>query len=177
MHRERGASLPGLMLTLTLAAILATLATPVFSGLAADARLQAGTERLYMAFWYARSEAIMRGRTVVVAARDGDWGSGWETFIDTSQDGRRQRSETLLRRSERPGQGLSVQANAGIGSAVHYRADGRTRRPSGSLQMGTVVLCHGAEDDPDRRGQGVIINAAGRPRITGGPRRMDSGMC
>ncbi len=177
MRRERGVSLPGLMLTLTLAAILTTLAAPVFSGIAADARLQSGTERLYMAFWYARSEAIMRGRTVVVAARDGDWGSGWQIFVDASRDGHRQRGEDLLRRSEGPGPTLSVQANAGIGTAVHYRADGRTRRPSGSLQMGTVVLCHGAADDADRRGQGVIINAAGRPRITGDPPRMDDGRC
>ncbi|MEX0385546.1 GspH/FimT family protein [Spiribacter onubensis] len=177
MRRQEGVSLPGLMLTLTLTAILTTLAAPVFSGIAADARLQNGAERLYTAFWYARSEAIMRGRTVVVAALDGDWESGWQVFVDTSRDGRRQHGEALLRRSEGPDQRIAVEANAGIGSAVHYQPDGRTRRPSGSLQMGTVVLCHGAAEDPDRRGQGVIINAAGRPRITGDPQRMDDGRC
>ena len=169
MRRERGASLSGLMFTLTLAAILTTLAAPVFSNLAANTRLQTGTERLYTAIWFARSEAIMRARSVVIAARDEDWEAGWEIFVDANGDGRRQAEETLLRQSPGAPERVSIHANAGIGTAVHYQADGRTRRPSGSLQMGTVTLCHGGSVSRARGGRGIVINTAGRPRITRDP--------
>lgn len=177
MRTQRGTSLPGLMLTLTLTAILITLGAPVFSGLAADARLQTGTQALYTALWYARSEAIMRSRPVVVAARDDDWAAGWAIFVDANRDGRRQPGERLLRRSDGPPQRLAVQANAGIGTAIHYRADGRTRRPSGSLQMGTITLCHRTPDGVNPEGQAIIVNAAGRPRMTGDPARLDTQQC
>ena len=177
MSRERGASLTGLMLTLSLAAIVLTLAAPGFSGLAAQARLQDAAGRLYTAVWYARSEAIMRGQRVVVAARSDGWAAGWRIFVDSNADGRQQSGERRLRTSAGPGRGIAIAANSGIGEAIHYRPDGQTRRPSGSLQMGTIRLCQA--DARGERGQrrAIIVNATGRPRLATSPGQTDGRAC
>jgi type IV fimbrial biogenesis protein FimT len=89
-----GYTLVELLVVLLLAATLATLAVPAFRELGADARRNARLEELRASLQLARSEALVRGRPVVVcASSDGiacgpgsAWSEGWATLV--SSDGR-----------------------------------------------------------------------------------------
>lgn len=77
--RQAGFTLSELMITLSIAALLATMAGPSFSGLVATTKVKAAASDVQAGLMRARSEAIKRARPVEVVARKGDWGAGWES--------------------------------------------------------------------------------------------------
>jgi len=161
----RGHTLPGLLITLSLVAVLAMLSAPEFSDLAARARLDSATDQLLGAIRHARQAAVARGQTVVITATSAAWHNGWMTFVDTNGDGRRQSGEPRLASAAALPASIRVSVNAGIGTALHYRADGSTRRPNGGLQMGTLSLCQRGAAPARRPARSMIINTAGRVRL------------
>ncbi|RZU97941.1 GspH/FimT family pseudopilin [Spiribacter vilamensis] len=165
MHEQRGFTLLELLVTLSLMALLATLSAPVFSDLAMKTRLDTATDQLHLAIRHTRNAAVARGTPVVIRAKSNGWERGWTIFVDRNADGRYQSGEYRLRTAEPLPTSITVTANAGIGEALHYQADGGTRRPSGSLQMGTLHVCRRAADGAIRASRSIIINASGRPRI------------
>ena len=165
MHEQRGYTLLELLVTLSLTALLATLSAPVFSDLAMKARLDAATDRLHEAIRHTRSAAVARGAPVVMRATSDGWERGWTVFVDDDADGHYQSGEYRLRAANPLPTSITVTANAGIGEALHYQADGGTRRPSGSLQMGTLHVCQRGAAGMIRASRSIIINASGRPRI------------
>ena len=165
MHEQRGYTLLGLLITLSLTALLATLSAPVFSDLAMKARLDVATDRLHSAVRHTRSAAVARGARVVMRATGDDWRDGWTLFVDRNADGHYQSGEYRLRAANPLPASITITANAGIGEALHYQADGGTRRPSGSLQMGTLHVCQYGAAGALRASRAIIINASGRPRI------------
>ena len=165
MHEQRGYTLLELLITLSLTALLATLSAPVFSDLAMKARLDTATDRLHDAIRHTRSAAVTRSAPVVMRATGDSWERGWTIFVDSDTDGRYQSGEYRLRTARPLPTSIIVTANAGIGEALHYQADGGTRRPSGSLQMGTLHLCHRRADGAIQDSRSIIINTSGRPRI------------
>ena len=165
MHEQNGYTLLGLLITLSMAALLATLSAPVFSDLAMKARLDTATERLHGAIRHARNAAVTRGAPVVMRATGDGWGRGWTIFVDRDADGHYQPGEYRLRAAGPLPTSIAIVANAGIGEALHYQADGGTRRPSGSLQMGTLHICQYGAPGAIRASRSIIINASGRPRI------------
>lgn len=85
-----------LLVTLVIAAILAALAGPSFSGLVNNTRLSSTMARLATDLNRARSEAIKRNVRVLVCVRDvagtncgtgTDWSNGWLVCYDGNQDG------------------------------------------------------------------------------------------
>ena len=110
----RGFTAIELMVTVAIVAVLAALAAPSFIGLMERWRVQQAAEDLTSTFYYARSEAIKRGGTVVLRKNpqgtDGcqqagptqEWGCGWFVFVDTNGNGSRQDSEELLQTTAPP---------------------------------------------------------------------------
>ena len=165
MHKQRGFTLLELLVTLSLTALLATLSAPVFSDLAMKARLDTATDQLHRAIRHTRNAAVARSTPVVIRAKSNGWERGWTIFVDGNADGRYQSGEYRLRTANPLPTSITVTANAGIGEALHYQADGGTRRPSGSLQMGTLHLCQHGADGTIQDSRSIIINTSGRPRI------------
>lgn len=107
-HGARGFTAIELMVTIAIAAILAALAAPSFTGLMENWRVRQATEELQNTLYYARSEAIKRGGDVVLrknpqntdgcqeAGATQKWGCGWFVFVDSNDNGTRQASEELL---------------------------------------------------------------------------------
>lgn len=157
--REQGHTLIGLLITLAIAATLSMLAYPSFSGVIDRAQLRTSVDSLYEAIWFTRSSAVSHQQAVVMAARTSDWTAGWRIFLDQNADGYWQHDEPILREADILPTDLSVTTNQGIGNAIHYHADGHSRKPGGALQMGRLNLCLAGE------AQAIIINAVGRPRI------------
>jgi len=110
----RGFTAIELMVTIAIAAILATLAAPSFTGLMERWRVRKTVDELQSTLYYARSEAIKRGGNVVLrknpqgtngcqqAGTTQEWGCGWFVFVDSNGNGSQQASEELLQMIQPP---------------------------------------------------------------------------
>lgn len=73
-----GVTLIELLTTLSVAAILATIAAPSFSALIADQRAKSAASSLYVSLSRARSEAMMRNVGVTLSPKNNAWANGWQ---------------------------------------------------------------------------------------------------
>lgn len=88
--RQRGFTLVELVVTISLVAILTTLAIPSFSEVLRQWRRDSATRELSTTIQLARSEAIKTSRQIVVCpSADGascadstEWNAGWIVFVD-----------------------------------------------------------------------------------------------
>ena len=67
-----------LLVALSIAAILATLAVPAFNSMIASQRAMVCASDLYVALAKARSNAITLNSNVTVQPKAGGWGAGWQ---------------------------------------------------------------------------------------------------
>jgi type IV fimbrial biogenesis protein FimT len=91
--RLSGFTLMELMITLSVLAIIVTIAVPSFTTMVSNNRLTAQHNELVTALTIARSEALKRGTTVTVCASDDEagcnssnWEDGWIVFSDYDAD-------------------------------------------------------------------------------------------
>lgn len=74
---QRGFTLIELMMTLVVVVILAAVAMPAMREFNVRGNVTSATNDLVVALNLARSEAVKRGRNVLVVAASGDWSNGW----------------------------------------------------------------------------------------------------
>lgn len=81
--QQSGFTMIELLVTISIAAILMTIAVPSFQSFLLDSRLTGHTNDLVLGMAYAKSEAVKRGINVEVCASNdqatcsGDWDDGW----------------------------------------------------------------------------------------------------
>jgi len=114
---DAGFTLVELMITLVIAAVLATIAAPSFRDYMASQRIKDGAFDLMAAIIFARSEAIKRNASVDVipasAATPKNWASGWTVSV----------GGTTLRKQDAKS-GLSITDSAAL-AKLTYGNDGR----------------------------------------------------
>jgi len=127
--RAGGFSLIELMITLSIAVILATIAAPSFRTFIASQRVKTASFDMVAALTQIRSEAIKRNANVSMAAASGGWNNGWtiSTVIATI-------STTLG--SQSPYTNLTIAELHGA-LAVTFNGDGRLL--PGSAALGFTV--------------------------------------
>lgn len=76
-HWNRGFSLVELTVTLTVFALLVSLAVPSFRSYTATQSIRTAGFTLTSSLILARSEAVKRNNTVTISAVSGDWSRGW----------------------------------------------------------------------------------------------------
>lgn len=74
----RGFTMTELVVTVALAAILATIAVPAFNGMIATQRGRVAASDLYATLAKTRSEALTLNNNVTLQANGGGWASGWQ---------------------------------------------------------------------------------------------------
>jgi type IV fimbrial biogenesis protein FimT len=157
-----GVSLIELLITVSIAAIILTLATPNFLNLIRDYERTSHVNAMLMGMQLARSESIKSGRDVVVCSRasqgtcggKNDWSKGWIVFENADQDDPPvvDTGEAIIRETEHAA-GLKWQSSL---TRFVYRPFNR-RSTNGSL-----IYCDSRGGDATRA---VVVSWTGRPRV------------
>ncbi len=140
---QRGFTLVELLITLTIAAILISLASPSFSSMIKNNRIASQADELILSLNYARSEAISRGESVSLNSGSVNWHEGWT--VDTG-DGTTIRNYAALEGST---------TLVGSASTLEYRGNGFFAG-DGAI---TFTLC---DDRENSTGRAISVSLTGR---------------
>lgn len=122
-----GLTLVEILVTLSIVALLMTLAAPSFKPLLDRWRVKQSLGALTDTLRLARSEAIKRGGNVVIqklpdntngctlAPTDADWGCGWRVFVDSDANGSYSANEEILQTAQVPA-GMAVKHVSNVGA-------------------------------------------------------------
>ena len=135
-----------LLVTFSIAAILATVAVPSFSGLIASQRAKTAASELFASFLAARSDAIMRNANVTVSPLAGGWNQGWQILDPNNKV---LESHGALTNVAIPQTGV-----------VTFRPSGRVL--TGSTSMFVITTTSGSSTNH----QCISLNLSGRPYMT-----------
>lgn len=160
----RGFTLPELLITLALLAILAAQLTPDLSTILRDNRLHAIAARVSQELQLARTEAIQRNRKVTLCKSDNTlqcnnsaaWESGWILFENLDGDGRVDTGDRVLRLGEPLPTGITMRGAGNFRNRVTYKPTGD------STSFSRLVLC---SDNQLEGAEVIYINSTGRIRI------------
>lgn len=168
--RNGGFTLIELMTALALAAVLQSLAAPVFADLIGSVRVSTGVNALLSSLVMARSEAIKRhGRAVIcksasgqTCSASGGWEQGWLVFHDANNNSALDPGEAVLLRQPAMPAPVRVLGNAPLARYVSFTPQGTTEYVSGAFQAGTLTVCaESARSVPARQ---IVISSSGRMR-------------
>lgn len=182
-RRFSGFTLLELMVAISIGALILGLGIPSFRNYLRSAELTRNANDLLGAFYLARGEAVKRRRDVVVcfsAAPDAgtptcDAGlaqAGWVVFQDTDADLVVDTGETVLLRHAAPEGELVLNTTpAGNAGYFAYAPTGFGVTLAAGAPVAGIALCdsrgNASANGADlSRARGLIVSAAGRPRVT-----------
>lgn len=165
-----GFTLIELLVTLSIAAILVSLAVPTMQSTFKTNSVRALQRDLHSAFVYARSEAVTRNRVISVCASSdgaacnaGTWSDGWLIFIDSSTagygNGVLDNNETLLRANVYDGSSTFSVVDPDTAAAVNF-VTFSLRGFTYNSTRAYIQVC--PEDDDDIFARGLMLERSGR---------------
>lgn len=174
MNRYRGFTLIELIITVAIASIVLAVGVPSFQTMMRNNRAATYTNEFMSALNFARSEAVKRGRRVVLCPSTGTgnpptcagtaWESGWITFVDIDDDTVPNTSNDVLRIHGPLGGTTTLRGNANVATYILFSFDGTTRMSgNNNPQMGTLTfsLCNS-----NNQQNNIVINLVGRARVS-----------
>ena len=169
--RRAGLTLVELLAALAIVAIVTTIAVPSFQWLILDTRLSTAVNDLVHDLALARSNAVTRGRPVVLCpSADGarclatpEWHRGWIVFVDSNRDRDRDPGEPRLRVHGPLAHGISAISSRARRRIVYH--------PLGFSHGSNLTMTFCASQRPGAT-RALILSNSGHPRIARtGPRR------
>ena len=153
MKKIAGFTIIEVLITVTIAGILAALAAPGFSWLIRDTRFTTEANNMVAAFNLARSEAAKRGGVARIDSDAGTtvWGGGWTLWVD--QDGNA--------------------ARAGIGTAADITDDTETLRVGEALKSPLTLTANGSVVSVQYQPTGVAEGRTAADALVAAPYRFD----
>jgi type IV fimbrial biogenesis protein FimT len=163
MPRRNGFTLLEMLVVIAVAAILVTLSLPSWHHFVERTQVTTQINELLGQIRYARSEAVRRGKRVVICKSknqtqctdgDEDWDRGWIVFVDADGNSTlKVDKEDILLQHRRSRESTILRANRGNFSL----------KPIGTATSGTWTLCP-KHDGVQARA--IIINGVGRARVS-----------
>jgi type IV fimbrial biogenesis protein FimT len=147
--RAAGFTLPELLTSLSVMAVLAWVSAPHLGALMLDTRVKTAAFDMYSTMIYARSEAIKRNTAVDIIPTGGNWKNGWTVQVGA----------TVLRTVAPAASGLDDIVTP---AALTYSGDGRL------TSLGTVTYVLAVSGNPNVTVRRVIVDTSGRPSIRQG---------
>ncbi|MET0321992.1 MAG: GspH/FimT family protein [Duganella sp.] len=165
--KQDGVTLVELLVVLALAAILLGVAAPSYQELMRRQQLRAAVNDLVAAIDLTRSQALARGRPVMLAPREPggiDWRLGWIVFVDANGNRRPDAGEAVLFQRGPLPDGVRVAAAFSSNAPpayLAYNGAGRSCSAGNSLaaRWGTLSLALGDH------ARNIKINMLGRLRV------------
>jgi type IV fimbrial biogenesis protein FimT len=162
--RPRGFTLPELVVTIAIVAILSTVALPAFGKLIGRTLGEVTRSELEISLNQARLSAVNRGAHVVVCPsmdqetclHTTQWQHGWLLFADLDHDGQRSADEPVIAQNQARAAGVGILGTAGR-PRIDYQPDG-----SASGTNLTLTICDVAAGPADAKT--LVVNNAGRVR-------------
>lgn len=158
--QQTGMTLIELMVTLSVVAILATVAAPNLQSMIERNQLQTLTNNIVSNLYFARSEAAKRGFNVALCASNAtqtvcdptatNFANGWMIFtdydrnasltadttqFDTNGDGLLDEAEQILLIGEAPNERFAITSNGTPANSISYRPTGDTAPRAFSLNI------------------------------------------
>ncbi len=179
-RRTAGFTLIELLVTLTVFAILVSLATPSFFNMLATNRMTTQTNEFVVALNTAKSEAVRRGHSVTLLSSNDatpiNFHQGWQLFTDADADGAAadpatEEDGTMLRESAPLAGGVAVVRVTRTGTAPSFTyADATslagnqllTFNSRGGLQAGAAFFRICNTSAPGLAGRIVQVSVVGR---------------
>lgn len=165
MHTSHGFTLLELLTTVSVVAILGTLAAPTFGSLRLDSARTAAVNSFFHSLFLARSEAIKRGTVVSLckspdgqhctSGKTAQWTEGYVVFVNQDRD-----EPVQIDAGEEV---LQVVGPWDTGRITANRESFSFRPYTQGVVNGTVVFCDTRGADHARA---IIISHTGRPRIS-----------
>lgn len=143
---QGGFSLTELVVTVSVAAILMTVAVPSFNGVIANQRAKTLASSLYATLSKTRSEALALNGNVTLQPKAGGWGSGWQ-MLDANNN---------VLDDYTAASGIAIAGPA----AITYRSSGRL--PAGAVPMFQISTSSGGSMNY----QCVSVELSGRPYMS-----------
>jgi len=161
-----GFTLLELIVTISIAGILMSMAIPTFSDMMRNNRLTTYTNEMVTSLNLARSEAIKRGVPVSVRKIGGTgtyWSdSGWNVFVDSNKNGTIDTGDLILRTYPALPKNFTLAGNNNFVNSITYKADGT------STNLGSFAICDNSDGNniPERdTSKLIIVNQVGRVRM------------
>ena len=168
IYKQRGFTVLELMITVSVAAVLATVAVPSFSSFMSNNRITAQANSFHSSILYARSEAVKRNVQVAMCGSSNSaavnpcgtassgWTDGWLMFVDDNENGQRDGTEAIIKTNTGVTGGSTFSGNSNV---ISYTNDGRVT--TSSL---TFKLCDADNDDKYTRE--LTISPLGNPKVS-----------
>ena len=147
--RTLGFTLIELLVTVSIVAILITLALPPMRNLIQTQHVKTGASDLQTALLFARSEALKRAADVDVVPVGNDWKAGWNV----------QRSDGTLLRAQRALNSQLASMPVEAGDKITYRSDGHVSTAPAAITVRMAL-------NPDVTARCVVVDLSGRPSVT-----------
>ncbi|SHG20394.1 type IV fimbrial biogenesis protein FimT [Microbulbifer donghaiensis] len=163
LPRVSGYTLIELMLTITILAIVAAVATPPMADFISRYQTETAGRQLFELINFSRGKAYSHGQVYTLCpSADGqscssDWSSGALLFVDSNGDGQRAAAEKIER----------IMPKMATGATLEWRSFNSKKylqfRPNGLTlsQNGNFAYCPPSQQA--EKGWIIVINATGRP--------------
>ena len=143
---QGGFTLTELVVTVSIAAILMTVAVPSFNGVIANQRAKTMASSLYATLSKTRSEALALNGNVTLQPKAGNWGNGWQ-MLDANNN---------VLDDYAASSGINIAGPA----LITYRSSGRL--PAGAVPMFQISTSSGGHMNY----QCVSVELSGRPYMS-----------
>jgi type IV fimbrial biogenesis protein FimT len=171
-NKISGFTLLEMLVVITIAGFLLTVAVPAFQTVIADQRSTANVNELVESLILARSEAIKRGRYVTVCkSSDGstctsasDWNDGWIVFdnVSSADVDAVDTGDEIIRVYQGLADTVNISPNGNIDEFVSFRPVGSAGTTALNF-LGTLTLC---DTNGNTVPRGLLISTTGRVQLS-----------